>query len=130
MRPLNVVLVCNDQHGKAEGCVRRVRFGEAITLEAAAVDGPPRVAFVKFGSLVRLLRISGKAFPIRGYFRCSPTTYSDSVVMEAEVAAACLNFLKSKGGFNAVDAATPMWETWVAESSQFAADALEEYACQ
>jgi len=80
---------------------------------------------VKFGALTRLLRISGRVFPVLTYAHCAPRPVADWVHMEPTVAAELLNFLKSKGAFEPDAGSSPIWEVWHAEGKQFTSLDLE-----
>jgi hypothetical protein len=123
---VSVLISCNDQHGTFEGCVRRLNFGEtALYLEAISLDRPPRLSFVEFTGVKRILRISGRVFPIRSYSHCAAGLYRDHVWMEPPVAAELLNFLKTKATFATEGGNTDLFETFGAEGIQFSAQGLE-----
>lgn len=122
-----VDLLCNDQQGTFERCVRRIKFGDVITLDAISLDRPPRLAYGEFGPLTRLVRISGRVFPVRGYTHCATMPQIDAVVMEPHVAVELLNFLKAKAAFEAEAGQSEAFELWRAEGGRFTAEELEAW---
>ena len=126
MKTVSVVLCCNDRDGAFEGCVRAVKIDGFLDLDAIALDRPPRIGFIQFGGLTRIVRISGRSFPVAGYSHCQPALTADAVLMETAVAAELLNFLKAKGTFTAEGGALWAGEIWErGEGNNFAACDLE-----
>lgn len=125
MTSISVVLCCNDRNGDLEGCVSAVKVGNCLDLEAISLDRPPRIGFVQFSGLTRIVRISGRAFPITGYSHCQPALTADTVWMEPAIVAELLNFLKSKGTFSADGGKVWAAEIWDREGGAFTACELE-----
>jgi hypothetical protein len=127
VKTVSVYLRCNDRHGDFEGCVRSIQVeDDFLSLEAVALDRPPRVGFVQFGNLTRLVRISGRLFPVVGYTHCYPVPSDDELHMETAVAAELLNFAKLKGAFMAEGGRDGAGEIWRREGREFSAADLEE----
>ena len=112
MKLITVVFACNDEHGVFEGCVRKVEFENLIELSAISRDRPPRIAFVQFERLVRIVRISGRAFPVRSFRNYVGNICCAAVQMEAHVATELLNFLKDKGAFADDAGIVPVGNAW------------------
>jgi hypothetical protein len=96
---MSVIFACNDELGIFEGCARTVEFENCIRLDAVSLTRPPRLAFIEFEGLVRMVRISGKLFPVLKHRNYLGNACKAQVLMEPAVATAMLNFLKSKGAF-------------------------------
>gem|GEM_PF-4042198 len=126
MKLITVMFGCNDEHGSFEGCARSVEVENVIDLAAVSLARPPRIAFIPFEGLIRLVRISGRMFPVRTYRNYVANVSHAAVQMELPVAAALLNFLKEKSAYNAEGGAIPASNAWSAEPShRFTVEALE-----
>ncbi len=98
MRDLHSVrLACNGDHGVFAGCVRRIDVTDIITLDAISAARPPRLALVEFDGMVRMLRLSGRNFPVRGFTNYAGNESTAAVVMEACVLAELLNYARQRG---------------------------------
>jgi hypothetical protein len=126
---ITVMFTCNDEHGAFEGCVRYVEFKNVIDLAAISMSRPPRMAFIEFEGVVRLVRISGKVFPVRAYRNYAGNCFRAAVQMEPAVAAAMLNFLRDKGAFAADGGEVPASDAWFQEHRRFTVATMEA-ACQ
>jgi hypothetical protein len=124
-----VTFTCNDEYGAFEGCARNVEFENVIELSAISMSRPPRLAFIEFEGLVRLVRISGKVFPVRGYRNYAGNCFAAAVQMEPAVATAMLNFLRGKGAFSADGGSVPASGAWFQENERFTVATMED-ACQ
>lgn len=122
---MSVVFACNDEFGNFEGCARTVHFENVIQLDAVSLTRPPRLAFIEFEGLVRLVRISGRLFPVVKHRNYAGNLCCAVVLMEPAVATVMLNFLKSKGAFANTAGSIQHLRAWEFETERFTVGSLE-----
>jgi hypothetical protein len=128
VKSVTVTFQCNDQFGQFEGCARRVEVESVIGLDSVSLTRPPRLAFIEFDGLIRMIRISGRSFPVLKQRGHVGDPFHSAVLMESPVVAELLNFLKTKGAFLFDAGAIPASDPWHAETVRFTTRSLEE-AC-
>ena len=119
---LEVRVVCNDDAGVFAGCVRHLYMTGVLSLVAVSEARPPRLAFVEFDGRVRLMRISGRIFPVRAFQNYVGNERTAALGMEPCVVAELLNYLRNRGF--ALDGGNQMASEGWESQGRFTADSL------
>jgi hypothetical protein len=109
---LRVRVVCNDDAGAFTGCAQQIDVVDILSLVAVSETRPPRLALIEFDGVVRMMRISGRSFPVRMFQNYVGDHRTASLGLEPCVLAELLNYLRNRGfTCEGRAGAAEMWES-------------------